>query len=97
MGISRGGRTSKIHARVDARGRPLQIEVTGGEVHDIGAADILLQDISTDAVIADKAYDSNDIVHLKIKHYRGIATRYEKTIESFLGVTYLACIRLWLQ
>ena len=47
-----------------ARGRPLQIEITGGKAHDIGAPDILLEDINMDAVIADKAYDSNDIVHL---------------------------------
>jgi transposase len=34
IGISRGGRTTKIHAVVDGKGRPLNFTVTGGEVHD---------------------------------------------------------------
>src|ERR1035437_10341060 len=31
--ISRGGRTTKIHAIVDSKGRPLSFMVTGGQVH----------------------------------------------------------------
>ena len=34
IGVSRGGRTTKIHARVDAAGFPLQIELTPGSTHD---------------------------------------------------------------
>src|ERR1039457_4545723 len=34
IGISRGGRTTKIHAIVDSKGRPLSFMVTGGQVHD---------------------------------------------------------------
>ena len=34
IGISRGGRSSKIHAIVDSKGRPLNFTVTGGHVHD---------------------------------------------------------------
>jgi len=34
IGISRGGRTTKIHATVDSKGRPLNFAVTGGQVHD---------------------------------------------------------------
>ena len=34
IGISRGGRTTKIHAIVDSKGRPLNFTVTGGQVHD---------------------------------------------------------------
>ena len=33
IGISRGGRTTKIHAIVDSKGRPLSFTVTGGQVH----------------------------------------------------------------
>ena len=32
IGISRGGRTTKIHAIVDSKGRPLNFTVTGGQV-----------------------------------------------------------------
>jgi Transposase DDE domain len=34
IGVSRGGRSTKIHAIVDAKGRPLNFIVTGGQVHD---------------------------------------------------------------
>jgi transposase len=29
----------------------------------------------------------------RIKHYRGLATRYEKTAESYLALFHLACIK----
>jgi transposase len=32
----------------------------------------------------------------RIKHYRGLATRYEKTVESYLAMLLLACIKGWL-
>ncbi len=31
----------------------------------------------------------------KLKHSRRLATRYDKTADSFLGFVVLACIRLW--
>ena len=34
LGISRGGRSTKIHAIVDSKGLPLNFAVTGGQVHD---------------------------------------------------------------
>lgn len=32
----------------------------------------------------------------RIKQYRGLATRYEKTAASYLAMLHLACVRLWL-
>lgn len=32
----------------------------------------------------------------RIKQYRGLATRYEKTAASYLAMLHLACFRLWL-
>lgn len=32
----------------------------------------------------------------KLKHYRGLATRYEKTAVSFLGLLHLSCIKSFL-
>jgi transposase len=32
----------------------------------------------------------------RIKQYRGLATRYEKTATSYLAMLHLACLRLWL-
>jgi transposase len=116
---------------VDAQGRPRQIEVTPGNVHDSECAEILLEGTEAGAVIGDKAYDADRILVLiegqgslavipptrnrkqprdydkelykernaverffaRIKHYRGLATRYEKTVESYLALFHLACIK----
>nr|WP_244517822.1 transposase [Ancylobacter rudongensis] len=40
-GRSRGGFTSKIHARADGQGRPLGFVLTGGEASDYKAVDDL--------------------------------------------------------
>ena len=98
-------------------------------------ADVLLENIQADALLADKAYDASERVlkrleaqqcepiippksnrkeqrsydqelykarHLienffaKLKQYRAIATRYDKTAQNFLGAIYLAAIVVWL-
>ena len=61
MGRSRGGLTTKIHMLADALGRPLRFRITAGQAHDITAAQPLLEGRSANAVLADKAYDSNDL------------------------------------
>ena len=135
MGSSRGGLTTKIHARVDALGNPTEFFLTSGQVHDLAGADVLLADIETGAVIADKAYDAEQRVvkpleqagiqvvipprscrkilreydrdlykarHLienffgKLKHFRAIATRYDKLSRNFLAALQFAAILIWL-
>ena len=62
IGISRGGRNSKLHALTDGEGRPLRFLLTGGNVADCRAADVLLDDLAPcTIVLADKAYDTNAI------------------------------------
>jgi transposase len=62
MGRSRGGLTTKIHALVDAEGRPIRIALTPGQAHDGTAAEELLAGLKSGAILlADKAYDSNAI------------------------------------
>jgi len=51
--------TTKIHMLADALGRPLRLIVTAGQVGDITQAPALLDGQSANAVLADKAYDSN--------------------------------------
>ena len=129
IGPSRGGRTTKLHARVDSEGRPIQIEISAGNLHDSSLAATLLANITADAIIADKAYDVDAVIDkieatgaaavippkrnrkhkrayskslykdrnvverffCRLKHWRGIATRYEKTIASFRGMVHLVC------
>jgi transposase len=62
MGRSRGGLTTKIHALVDAEGRPIRIALTPGQAHDSTTAEELLTNLKPGAILlADKAYDSNAI------------------------------------
>jgi len=61
--MSRGGKTSKIHAIVDALGNPVHFILTGGQVHDSRAAIDLLSgvDIAGSNILADKAYGAKEI------------------------------------
>jgi transposase len=59
LGRSRGGLTSKTHMLADTLGRPLRVILTAGQTGDITTAPALLDGLRADAVLADKAYDSN--------------------------------------
>jgi transposase len=62
MGRSRGGLTTKIHALVDADGRPVRLMLTPGQANDAPVAEALLEDLAEGAtLIADRAYDTNAI------------------------------------
>lgn len=62
MGRSRGGLTTKIHALVDAEGRPVRLELSAGQAGDAPAAETLLEELSSGAtLIADRAYDTDAI------------------------------------
>jgi transposase len=69
VGRSRGGLTTKIHARVDGQGRPIQLLITPGQAHDLTATDALLADLKRGTIlIADKAYDADRLrEHLKAR------------------------------
>ena len=62
MGGSRAGLASKLHALVDADGRPVSLRLTGGQIHDACEAEALIEAISGGAtLLGDKGYDSNAI------------------------------------
>jgi transposase len=135
IGRSRGGLSSKIHALVDALGRPLALLLTAGQAHDLVAADAFLPRMAANLLIADRAFDADKRVlkplaaagksavipsrpnrlaprqldreldkarHLiencfcKLKQFRAIATRYDKTAINFLAASYLAAATIWL-
>src|SRR5687768_15545180 len=136
LGRSRGGFTTKLHARCDAKGRPLGFVLTGGEAHDINGFAPLLRMIADkiEALLADKGYDADAIrealakaeieaviptkrnrkdpaphdvekykwrnlierLFNKLKNWRRVATRYDKTKESYLGFVTIAAVKLWL-
>jgi transposase len=60
IGKSRGGRTTKIHAVVDADGRLIAFELTGGNRHDIKPAPKIIEALPpAKSLLADAAYDSD--------------------------------------
>ena len=136
MGRSRGGLTTKIHALVDAEGRPISLKLTEGQAHDgRSAADMFETLGSGDILLADRAYDSDDLredmstrgvwanirampnrvkaypfsgwvyrqrnaverYFNKLKHFRAVATRYDKRDDNYLASIQFASIRIWLR
>lgn len=135
LGRSKGGFSSKIHAKVDSFGLPLGFILTPGQDSEIKTAKELLGNDLSEYLLADKAYDSNEFrkelknrgttavipsrknciipiehdIHIckernyverffnRIKSFRRIATRYDKTAVMFLGALTLVSIILWLK
>ena len=62
IGVSRGGRTTRIHALTDGLGRLVAFCLTAGHVADCRATEGMLQGLPHSAlVMADRAYDINAI------------------------------------
>jgi transposase len=60
VGRSRGGLTTKIHALVDAQGRPIQLKLTAGQASDIASAADMIGHLAPGSMLmADKGYDAN--------------------------------------
>ena len=140
MGRSKGGLTTKIHAAVDALGRPIRFTITPGQWGDSPQARGLIEGL-TDAqlVIMDAAYDADHLrsfiahdlgalAHIKrnptrrptrredrfidralyqerhlvecfftkLRRFRRMALRCEKTISSFKAFVDLACAMAWI-
>jgi transposase len=62
LGRSRGGFGTKVHIAVDALGNPVRLILTGREVADVTRGAAFATGIEADHVIADKGYDSNELV-----------------------------------
>ena len=62
LGRSRGGFSTKLHGLADALGNPLAFRLTAGQQGDAPHARTLLDPVTTTAVIADKAYDTDAIL-----------------------------------
>ena len=116
--MSRAGLNSKIHLAVDAHGMPLRVIITKGTRADCKEASHLIEGITAENLLADRAYDTilaqassqgmNAVIppkknrkdqreydkdlyklrhlvenaFLKLKQWRGVATRYTKNSAS---------------
>ena len=135
LGRSKGGFSCKIHAVCDGLGMPVRFLLTGGQEAECKIAIPLVKGLSMSALLADKAYDTNefrawlkareikavippksnrkepfecDFWHYKerhaieclfgkLKHYRRIATRYEKKAINYMGMLCFSSLLLWLR
>ncbi len=68
VGITRGGRNTKIHAVVDALGNPIYVQLSSGDIHDSAIAEDVMDHVelkpNETTVLADKAYRFLAFVHL---------------------------------
>jgi transposase len=135
LGRSKGGFTSKIHAKVDALGNLLQISLTPGNRNDITQAPLLLNNIANSHILGDKGYSSYDIRDLiisldgipvippksnlkepweydeniykernviecffsKIKHFRRVFSRFDKSARNFAAFISFVGAIIWLR
>jgi len=127
--------STKIHMAVRGLGCPVRFTLTAGHRGDAPQAAPLIEGLPAETVMADTAYDSDDLrqkiadmgavavipnnpsrarkypldKHLyaqrhlveccfsKLKQFRRVATRFEKTARNYLAVVTLAAIVLWLR
>jgi transposase len=69
IGCSRGGRSTKIHALIDAQCRPLAFMLTGGQVADCTSGALLLEQLPDRHILhADKDYEADAIRRQVEKH-----------------------------
>lgn len=63
LGRSRGGCSTKLHARCDAKGRPLGFVLTPAQAHDIQGFGPLFRMIADkiEALLADRGYDADAV------------------------------------
>lgn len=90
IGVSRGGKITKLHTVVDGLGNPLAFLLTGGQVYDSVPAIDLLQklDITGSHIHGDKAYGSEAIrnwITTKQASYTITPKRIVKTHGKLIG------------
>lgn len=126
--------STKIHSLVEGLGNLARWTLTPGQAHDLTQAHQLLENVITDAVIADKAFDADALIdairdtgaevvippmrhrleqrefdrHLykdrnlierffcRLKHFRRIATRYDKLASRFSSFIAIVASFIWL-
>ena len=106
IGRSRGGRTSKIHALADHRGRPIAFALTPGNIADISMAQAIVAAVDAPkSLIADKAYDAEHfrnwlanrrikaVIHLPHHAGRRIRSTATPTEGAMLSSAYSASSR----
>ena len=61
------GLNTKIHLAVDAHGMPVRVVITEGTRADCKEAVALIDGLSAEALLADRGYDTDEIVEMAVK------------------------------
>ena len=93
LGRSPGGFSTKIHVSVSALGLPVEIRLTPGQEADVKQAEPLLEGYSPEAVIADKAYDSDSLVDLSTRPTITIRSEVSLPSEPRANLATTACAK----
>jgi transposase len=91
LGRSKGGFSTKIHAKVDSLGNPLKIIITPGQRSEITQAEKLLEGLQDSNVLADKGYDCDRLrSQIKIQNCTPVIPPKSNRIETIYydKVTY---------
>lgn len=67
-GMTKGGINTKLHAVVDSNGMPINFIITAGTTADCTQAISLLEGLSPEYVLADRGYDTDEIVQYVENH-----------------------------
>ena len=135
LGRSKGGFSTKIHAKVDTLGNPLRFLVTAGQNSDFTKASELIKGATDSYIIGDRGYDSDEVraqvyaqkcipvipgksnrkvaiqydKHIykeryvvecffsKLKQFRRIFSRFDKSLRNFGAFLSFVGAILWLR
>ena len=89
----RGGFSTKIHVSVSGLALPVEMRLTPGQEADVKQAEPLLEGYSPEAVIADKAYDSDSLVDLSTRPTITIRSEVSLPSEPRANLATTACAR----
>ena len=86
---SRGGLSTKVHLLADEPGLPVAFRITAGQAAEYAQAISLLQGQRAEAVIADKGYDSTEIVTTIEAQIKEAGLSHAEKYLPFLGTLFL--------
>jgi transposase len=103
--------TTRIHLLVNAPGLPVRTEITAGQTSDCLGFDLVMADNLPipSVLLADRGHDADSIrksmgkrdvlsvIPMRRSRKKRVATRYDKTAESFPGFIDITSIRLWVR
>lgn len=103
LGRSRGGFGTKVHAITGALGNPLDFVLTGGQAIEAREMEAVIPPRSNRHGKREVDWFVYKECHLiecffnKIKHYRRIFARYEKTARNYTGFPRFVSALIWLR